>query len=88
MQGDMRFTHFSDRFQEYYGRPFTQIDKRNILDILKNRRFRQLNSYYEHDVRLLISYEGRNLILIIGKKDATFITCYPCVERFKGMEVK
>lgn len=88
MQADMRFTHFSDRFRQYYGRPFTQVDKRNILGLLREGKFKQYRSYYGKDVRLRILYEGVNLIVVLGKKDSAFITCYPCVERFKGVRVE
>ena len=76
MQMNLKYTHFNDRFRERFGQEFTFQDKRRILSLLKEKKYKKV--YVEGDrLKVRMMYLRMEMILVIYRSTGDFITCYP-----------
>jgi len=74
MQKYLRCTHVSNRFKERFGREFTALDRRKLLQMLKEGKASLVQDRDDKNKRLIFCYyEGVKSIFVLTK-DLNFIT--------------
>lgn len=72
---NIKHSHINDRFRERFGRDFTQRDKREILNLIKQKKYIDLQQD-DRAFKVFMKYENKLIQVVIDKTNGNFITAY------------
>lgn len=72
---NIKHSHINDRFRERLGRDFTQRDKREILNLIKQKKYIDLQQD-DRAFKVFLKYENKLIQVVIDKTNGNFITAY------------